>query len=35
VNARWQRDMAPFFDVSDAARPDERMQPLPEVFHLA
>jgi L-rhamnose mutarotase len=35
VNSRWQREMAPFFVASNAARPDEQMQPLPEVFHLA
>jgi L-rhamnose mutarotase len=31
VNARWQAQMAPFFD---GARADERMRPLDEVFHL-
>jgi L-rhamnose mutarotase len=35
VNSRWQREMARFFVASNAARPDEQMQPLPEVFHLA
>ena len=34
VNARWQREMAPFFESSDAGHPDERMRPLTEVFHL-
>ncbi|MFD9775518.1 L-rhamnose mutarotase [[Kitasatospora] papulosa] len=33
VNARWQRDMAGFFEQSEAA--DEAMVPLTEVFHLA
>ena len=33
VNARWQREMAPFFE-SLGGRPDEAMQPLEEVFHL-
>ncbi|MFI8005096.1 L-rhamnose mutarotase [Streptomyces sp. NBC_00178] len=33
VNARWQRDMAAFFEQSEAA--DEAMLPLTEVFHLA
>lgn len=34
VNARWQREMAPFFENSGGAHPDEQMQPLTEVFHL-
>ncbi|MBD2895522.1 L-rhamnose mutarotase [Actinomadura nitritigenes] len=33
VNARWQAEMAPFFEDLDG-RPDEGMRPLPEVFHL-
>uniref|UniRef100_A0AAU3GXV1 L-rhamnose mutarotase n=1 Tax=Streptomyces sp. NBC_01401 TaxID=2903854 RepID=A0AAU3GXV1_9ACTN len=33
VNARWQRDMAGFFEQPEAA--DEAMIPLTEVFHLA
>ncbi|MEV5197737.1 L-rhamnose mutarotase [Streptomyces sp. NPDC053720] len=33
VNERWQRDMAEFFEQSEAA--DEAMVPLTEVFHLA
>lgn len=33
VNARWQREMAPFFE-SLTGRPDEAMAPLEEVFHL-
>jgi L-rhamnose mutarotase len=33
VNARWQREMAPFFE-SLSGRPDEAMMPLEEVFHL-
>ncbi|HEV2122600.1 MAG TPA: L-rhamnose mutarotase [Chloroflexota bacterium] len=33
VNARWQREMAPFFE-SLSGRPDEAMTPLEEVFHL-
>src|ERR1051326_4157548 len=28
VNARWQRDMAPFFQSLDRGRPDESMTPL-------
>ncbi|MEW2425846.1 L-rhamnose mutarotase [Streptomyces nigra] len=35
VNARWQTEMAPFFESLDGARPDEAMRPLTEVFHLA
>ncbi|MEU8360626.1 L-rhamnose mutarotase [Nonomuraea sp. NPDC048882] len=33
VNARWQAEMAPFFEGLDG-RPDEGMTPLTEVFHL-
>ncbi|MET9120598.1 MULTISPECIES: L-rhamnose mutarotase [unclassified Streptomyces] len=35
VNARWQAEMAPFFESPDGAAPDEAMTPLAEVFHLA
>ncbi|MEU7089776.1 L-rhamnose mutarotase [Streptomyces achromogenes] len=35
VNARWQKEMAPFFESLEGARPDEAMRPLTEVFHLA
>jgi L-rhamnose mutarotase len=34
VNARWQAEMAGFFDLGPDARPDTSMQPLEEVFHL-
>ena len=34
VNARWQAEMAPFFEDLEG-RPDEGMAPLAEVFHLA
>jgi L-rhamnose mutarotase len=34
VNARWQADMAPFFEQLEGQRPDEGMIPLQEVFHL-
>jgi L-rhamnose mutarotase len=34
INARWQRDMAPFFEALDGRRPDEGMLALEEVFHL-
>lgn len=33
VNARWQKEMAPFFE-NLPGRPDEGMKPLLEVFHL-
>ncbi|MFB4275983.1 L-rhamnose mutarotase [Nonomuraea sp. MTCD27] len=33
VNARWQAEMAPYFEGLDG-RPDEGMAPLTEVFHL-
>ena len=35
VNARWQAEMAEFFELPSAARPDTSMRRLPEVFHLA
>lgn len=35
VNARWQAEMAEFFEVLDGAKPDEAMTLLTEVFHLA
>jgi L-rhamnose mutarotase len=34
VNARWQADMAPFFEQLEGLRPDEGMMQLEEVFHL-
>ncbi|MFB7509698.1 L-rhamnose mutarotase [Streptomyces broussonetiae] len=34
VNARWQAQMAPFFESPAGTRPDEVMRPLTEVFHL-
>jgi L-rhamnose mutarotase len=34
VNARWQSEMAPFFDSLDGRRPDEAFLTLTEVFHL-
>ena len=34
VNARWQAEMAPFFEDLDGRRPDEGMFTLDEVFHL-
>ncbi|MDX6537086.1 MAG: L-rhamnose mutarotase [Gaiellales bacterium] len=35
VNARWQREMAPFFEGLDGQRPDEGLGLLEEIFHLA
>ena len=34
VNDRWQRDMAPFFEIEPGRRPDQSMLRLEEVFHL-
>lgn len=34
VNARWQSEMAQYFQLSDAPAPDAAMIPLPEIFHL-
>ena len=34
VNDRWQREMKPFF-IHNEGRPDEMMQRIEEVFHLA
>jgi L-rhamnose mutarotase len=34
VNARWQAEMAPFFEALGGGRPDENMLQLEEVFHL-
>ncbi|MEU6578545.1 L-rhamnose mutarotase [Streptomyces sp. NPDC046805] len=34
VNARWQTEMAPFFEAPDGGRPDEALQPLSHIFHL-
>jgi L-rhamnose mutarotase len=34
VNARWQREMAPFFEALGDRRPDEGLLRLEEVFHL-
>lgn len=33
VNARWQAEMAEFFE--GTGNPDEQMLPIPEIFHLA
>jgi L-rhamnose mutarotase len=34
VNARWQAEMAPFFESLDQGPADTSMAPLQEVFHL-
>lgn len=34
VNARWQREMAPFFMSLDAGTPDQSFLRLDEIFHL-
>jgi L-rhamnose mutarotase len=34
VNARWQAEMAGFFEALDGRRPDEGLVRLDEVFHL-
>jgi L-rhamnose mutarotase len=34
VNARWQAEMAEFFELPGGERPDTSMQVLDEVFHL-
>ena len=33
VNERWQELMAPFFELTPGAHPDEMMLELQEVFH--
>jgi len=35
VNARWQAEMAPFFELPGGERPDTGMVRLEEVFHVA
>lgn len=34
VNTRWQRLMAPYFELPEGARPDQMLIELQEVFHL-
>lgn len=34
VNRRWQRLMAPFFELPEGARADEAMSVLEPIFHL-
>ena len=35
VNARWQAQMAEFFEGGDERKADEQMRPLEQVFYLA
>jgi L-rhamnose mutarotase len=35
VNARWQAEMAEFFELPSGERPDTGLKRLDEVFHLA
>jgi L-rhamnose mutarotase len=34
VNARWQDEMAPFFELEAGTAPDAAIIPLPEILHL-
>jgi L-rhamnose mutarotase len=34
VNARWQRDMAPYFTDLDGRPPDQGFRRIDEIFHL-
>jgi L-rhamnose mutarotase len=34
VNARWQAEMAPFFELPGGERPDTGLERLEEIFHL-
>jgi len=34
VNARWQEDMAGFFQGIKGSQPDQSMRPLLEIFHI-
>jgi L-rhamnose mutarotase len=35
VNARWQAEMADFFELEPGIAPDAAMAPLTQIFHLA
>ena len=35
VNARWQAEMGDYFEALDGVAPDEAMEPVAEIFHLA
>ena len=34
VNARWQREMAPYFILPNGSGPDESMHAIEEIFHI-
>ena len=34
VNERWQREMAPFFILTNGDVPDQLMVPIEEIFHI-
>jgi L-rhamnose mutarotase len=34
VNARWQRDMAPYFTELDGLPPDQGFKRVDEIFHV-
>ena len=34
VNARWQRDMAPYFSELDGRPPDQGFRRIDEIFHV-
>ena len=34
INARWQAEMAPFFELGDGERPDTGLERLTEIFHV-
>lgn len=34
INAKWQSEMAPFFEALPSGGPDDQIAPLDEVFHL-
>ena len=34
VNARWQAEMAGFFEDMEGSQPDQTMRPVPEIFHV-
>jgi L-rhamnose mutarotase len=34
VNARWQKEMVPFFESTNGAPADDNLFPLEEIFHL-
>ena len=34
INAKWQAEMAPFFEKLQGQRPDQALLTIPEIFHL-